>query len=79
MDENEIKSLSQECGFLEGVITELTDKLNMIESLIALKEDESRLAKEKDDLRSEFETVKDKIKLVPVSYVSQAVKLITEK
>ena len=62
--EEEIKSLSKDCTFLEGVILETSTTINNLQKLIESEEKMDNLNKEKSELKEEFNSVKDKISLV---------------
>ena len=62
--EEEIKSLSKDCTFLEGVILETSTTIDNLQKLIESEEKMDNLNKEKSELKEEFNSVKDKISLV---------------
>ena len=62
--EEKIKSLSKDCTFLDGVITETFNTIENLRTLINTEEKISNLNNEKSNLRDEFNSVKDKISLV---------------
>lgn len=62
--EKEIKTLSDECGFLEKVLSEYSEKFSLIENLLSLKTEESGLIKEKEELKDEFNSIKTNMKTI---------------
>lgn len=62
--EEEIKSLSKDCTFLEGVITETSTTLDNLGILIETEDKVKKLNEERSNLKEEFDSVKDKISLV---------------